>query len=116
MSAYIEYLDSAIAALRQEAASLKASGREDEAVFCQIQINIDEICRTIYNVCKQIAKPGEFKALYLQKLDRLPGGWEKARAQALAHDDACKAVIEELKLKTLSQNRVKYLELDQETE
>lgn len=113
MSAYIAYLDGAIASLRQEAASLKASGRADEAAFCQIRVNIDEICRTIYTVCERTAGEGEFRALYLKKLDRLPAAWEASRAAALAHGDSCKAVIEEIKLETLAKNRIQFLELDQ---
>ena len=112
MSAYITYLDQAITSLRAQAAALKASGRDDEATLCQIEINIDDICRTIYGACKKLAEGEAFRALYLQKLDRLPQGWEQSRALAAAHRDDCKVVIEELKLRTLARNRIQFLKLD----
>lgn len=112
MSAYLAYLDSAIAQLTEQAAIFKTTGREDEAALCRIETNIDDICRTIYHVCKRTAAPADFRALYLQKLDRLPQGWEQSRTLAAAHGDSCKAVIEEIKLKTLARNRVQFLELD----
>lgn len=111
MSAYTDFLNNSIAQLREKAAALKASSREDEAALCQIELNIDEICLTIYNVCMKLAQGDAFTALYLEKLDRLPGGWEQSRQQALAHEDRCKAVIEDIKLSTLARNRAQFLTL-----
>lgn len=111
MSAYTDYLNAAIAQLREKAAGLKASGCGDEATLCQVEINIDEICLTIYNVCTKLAQGDAFAGLYLQKLDRLPGGWEQSRQQAIAHGDSCKAVIEEIKLTALQNNRAQFLKL-----
>ena len=109
MSAYTDFLTDSIAQLREKAAALKASSRGDEAALCQIELNIDEVCLTIYNVCTKLAQGDAFTALYLQKLDRLPGGWEQSRRQALAHGDDCKAVIEDIKLNTLARNRAEFL-------
>lgn len=111
MSAYTDYLCSAADELREKAARLKASSRGDEAALCQVEINIDEICLTIYNVCMKLAQGEAFAALYLEKLDRLPAGWQQSRAQALAHGDECKAVIEDIKLAALACNREMYLKL-----
>ena len=111
MSAYTDHLNTVIAQLREKAADLKASSREDEAALCQVEINIDEICLTIYNVCMKLAQGDVFTALYLEKLDRLPAGWEQSRRQALAHGDSCKAVIEDIKLSTLARNRAQFLNL-----
>ena len=111
MSAYLDYLNGETARLKDRAAALKAESREDEATLCRIETNIDEICATIYNVCMKLAKGDAFTALYLEKLDRLPGGWAESRQQAIAHGDDCKAVIEDIKLTTLARNRAKFLEL-----
>lgn len=114
MSAYIAYLDEAIAQLRTKAESLKQNGCADEAALCQIELNINDVCRTIYNVCTKLAQGDAFTALYLQKLDRLPGGWQASKEAALAHKDECKAVIEDIKLTTLARNRAKFLALKEE--
>ena len=111
MSAYVVYLEREITALRAQSESLKASERRDEAALCQVEINIDEICLTVYNVCRKLVQDGAFSALYLEKLDRLPAGWAQSRAAALAHGDDCKAIIEDIKLSVLARNRAKYLEL-----
>lgn len=111
MSAYITHLAEEAARLKSRADALKAENREDEAALCRVEINIDEICITIYNVCMKLAQGESFRALYLEKLDRLPEGWAKSRAEALSHSDACKAVIEDIKLTTLARNRAKFLEL-----
>ena len=47
MSTYLEELEAAAAKLAGEAASLKASGRDDEATLARIRINIHDICRTL---------------------------------------------------------------------
>ena len=111
MSAYIAYLDNAIAQLRTKAEDLKRSGCIDEAALCQIELNINDVCRTIYNVCEKLAQGDAFTALYLEKLDRLPGGWKASKEAALAHADDCKAVIEDIKLTTLARNRAQFLAL-----
>lgn len=111
MPGYTDYLNDAIAQLRQRSADLKAGGREDEAALCRIESNIDEICLTVFNVCAKLAKGDAFTALYLAKLDRLPVSWAQSREAAVAHGDGCKAVIEELKLSTLARSRAKFLEL-----
>lgn len=110
MSAYLRYLSEEAARLSREAARLRAEGREDEASFARIRVNIHGICRTLYEVCGRTA-PGEgLRAAYLQKIDRLAGEWNAARARALEHDDRCKAAIEDIKLETLAKARVAYLE------
>lgn len=113
MSDYINWLDGEIAALNNEAALRKASGREDEAAFCRIEMNIDDVCRTLYHVCRRQAKDGLFAALYLKKVDALPPSWQAAREAALAHGDSCRAYIEEIKLGALARCRAKFCELEQ---
>ena len=110
MSTYLEELEAAAAKLAGEAASLKASGRDDEATLARIRINIHDICRTLYTVCARSAQGEELRALYLQKLEHLEKEWSAARARAQEHDDGCRAAIEEIKLETLAANRRAFLE------
>ena len=105
MSDYIKGLEAAAAQLAQEAVSLKASGRGDEANLARIRINIHDICRTLFTVCSRTAQGEAFRTLYLQKLDHLEQEWSAARERALAHDDGCRAAIESIKLETLAENR-----------
>lgn len=112
MSAYIAHLDAAIASLGEQAAQLRASGREDEATLARIQLNIHDVCRTVYNVCARAAQGDKLRALYLEKLDRLPVSWQESLTRAQQHGDSCKAVIEELKIRTLAENRAKFMELE----
>ena len=110
MSTYLEELEAAAAKLAGEAASLKASGRDDEATLARIRINIHDICRTLYTVCARSAQGEAFRALYLRKLDHLAQEWQSARERAAQHDDGCRAAIEDVKLETLAANRQAYLE------
>ena len=112
MSAYIAHLDAAIADLQAQAAALKASGREDEATLARIQLNIHDVCRTVYNVCARSAQGDAMRTMYLEKLDRLPVSWRESLTRARQHGDDCKAIIEEMKIRILEENRAKFLELE----
>ena len=110
MSTYLEELEAAAAKLAGEAASLKASGRDDEATLARIRINIHDICCTLYQVCARNAQGEAFRTMYLQKLDHLEQEWSAAKAHAQEHDDGCRAAIEEIKLETLAANRRAFME------
>ena len=110
MSTYLEELETAAAQLAGEAATLRESGREDEATLARIRINIHDICRTLYQVCARGAQGEALRALYLQKIDHLEQEWSAAKARAQEHDDGCRAAIEEIKLETLAADRRAFME------
>lgn len=112
MSAYMKLLDEAVAALEQEAKALRASGRRDEADLVRIRINIHRIAGTIYQVCLRSSQGEALREAFLKKLDALPENWRAARELALAHDDQCRVVIEDIKLDTLAGLRARYLETE----
>lgn len=111
MSAFTQYLNAETQRLRLEGASLKAEGRGDEASFAQIRLNIHEICKTVLLALQKQPSALPLRERYLQKLDGFACSWSNAHQQALAHDDCCKAIIEQIKLETLSTIRVRYLEM-----
>ena len=112
MSTYLEKLGREAAALHAQADELRASGRGDEAALTQIRINMHEICRALYQASLKAAGEGGLREAYLAKLEHVSQPWAKAREQATAHGDECRAIIETLKLDTLDQLRRLYLETE----
>lgn len=111
MHDFICELSDAIALLDHEIKALKAEGRDDEANFARIRLNIHEICRTVYQALARLHEGDALENAYLDKLDALPVNWKTSLDLAKVHGDYEKAAIEELKLSTLAQIRSRYLQL-----
>ncbi|MBP3656228.1 MAG: hypothetical protein J6K32_05965 [Clostridia bacterium] len=112
MSAFLSWLDGAVAALEAQARELRASGCKDESDLVRIRINIHQIARTLYLVCRRSGYGSDFRAAYLAKLDALIPPWTAARSLAVEHDDPCRVIIEDIKLDTLRMLRIRYLETE----
>lgn len=112
MSAYLSYLDGAAEQLRAQISALKADGRQDEADFARIELNIHEICRTVYLGLARMHEGDALQSAYLYKLAQLPVNWEKSLALAREHGDHEKIAIEKRKLAALHRIQSRYLELE----
>jgi len=101
MNAFLEELNGIAAALRQEANSLAADSRQDEADLNKIRANIYEVCATIGGVVCKTAPEEERESLFRRKLEALPKNWLVALEAARDHGNAERAAVEELKLAAL---------------
>lgn len=89
------YLEEQAAARKRNNAALSADGRQDEAVFARIEMNVFEIFAAVLSAA---AKTGGGEAFFLERLEQIPGSWRAALAKAEAHGDAERAHIERVKL------------------
>lgn len=91
----IDYLNTREAWYREESARLASDERRDEGDLAKIRANVCGICKAVLQTL-----PADKAREKLHELCRL---WGAAREKAMAHDDRQKAVIEEVKLKTLNE-------------
>lgn len=110
MTQYLEYLDATSAALQEQSRALQASGCADEANFARIRGNICGICKTVYESLQRVTPPQQFEQAYMARLRALRADWQAAYDKAVAHDDAEKQMIEDIKLKTLQKVQLQYLQ------
>ncbi len=89
------YLDGQATCLREEGRKLTADDRRDEGDFAKIRANVYGICKSVL----QVQDSGKAKAI----LNGLYDTWSKNLEIARAHDDVKQAVIEEIKLGTLTE-------------
>jgi len=111
---YLHDLEEELLRLNALQAAQREDGREDEAIFTRITINVFSICKTIYGVCRKTASASEFQIRYLHKLDELARSWETARTAAADHGDDCKAAIETIKLEALARCRARFISTETE--
>lgn len=95
MKRFMAYLDEKADFYRQESRRLTADDRRDEGDLAKIRANVYGICKSVFSVLD----PEKAQA----KLMGLQSEWETSLAAARTHDDAQKAVIEEIKLETLAE-------------
>lgn len=111
MNKFIEYIDQAVEHLQQEEKMLAATDRKDESNLVKIRINVYGICKSIYQVFVQ-SKTGEImKSAYLEKLDSLAVGWQESKNKAQEFQAVDKVIIEDIKLQTLANVRLEFLNL-----
>lgn len=108
MEQYLAYLERRIAAISAEELALARRDRKDEANLAKVKANILGVCKTVYET---FCRVGKSDADYLQKLDELANGWYTAMEQAKRHGDVERAVIEEIKLETLTGAKETFLAL-----
>ncbi len=111
MSSLLEYIDKTVEQLQKEEKSLASTDRKDESNLVKIRINVYGICKTVYQVFSQIKSEDVLKEAYLEKLDSLAKGWRESYEKARKFEDVEKAVVEELKLQTISDIRQKFIEI-----
>jgi hypothetical protein len=97
MKEFIDYLSQKIEACREEIAGLEKSGRQDEADFAKVRLNIYTICRTVTDALLDRRGAGAVKA----QLERFRTEWSTALDQAREHDEARKRVVGEVRLEAL---------------
>ena len=97
MKEFIGYLLQKIEACREEIAGLEKSGRQDEADFAKVRLNIYTICRTVTDALLDRHGAGAVKA----QLERFRTEWSTALDQAREHDEARKRVVGEVRLEAL---------------
>lgn len=85
---------------------LSRDGREDEAVFEKIRLNVFDIFRTVLSAAKTATgSQEEAVRFFLERLHQIPQAWEKSLAAAQSHGDDAKVHIEKLKLDAVAQIR-----------
>lgn len=111
--AFAGWLEQQAVLCSRSSASLAADHRIDEANFQKIRGNIFDIFRTILRVADQTCADDHerFHLFYLQRLDQLPAAWTSAREKALAHSDAHRAHLEQIKLDAAQEIRREYLRI-----
>ena len=87
---------------RGKAEALSADRRQDEADLCKVEENIYSACADSYRGLACSFAGEELTERYLTLLGRMSGQWRASLEKAKAHDDVRRAVVEELKLKTLA--------------
>ena len=95
MEQFMTYLDEQAARLREESRQLAADHRRDEGDLAKIRANVYGICKSVLQV------QGSVKAKAI--LTGLCDTWSKNLETAREHDDVKQAVIEEIKLETLTE-------------
>jgi len=95
MEQFMIYLEEQAARLREEGRQLAADDRRDEGDLSKIRANVYGICKSVLQV------QGSEKAKTI--LTGLHGTWSKNLEIAREHDDVKQAVIEEIKIETLSE-------------
>lgn len=109
MNQFITYIDQSVKALVQEEKSLAASDRKDESNLVKIRINVYGICKSMYGVFCSRGENSRWRADFLQKLENMEQSWRSSYEKAKEHDDVKKAVIEEMKLQTLEEVKIKFM-------
>lgn len=111
------FLDSSRKKLEEEIVHLKEDHRADEADFIKIQLNIYGIANSFYGVTKRLS-PQQIKTGYLKRFEQsqLQNKWGDAYRKAKEYGDLDRMRIEELKLETLKEINLKFMQIMQDGE
>lgn len=110
------WFDGQIAAYTSRQKELLADDRPDEAAFEKIRANVYDIFRTVLSVGVQNSGGREeaAKAFFLEKLRQIPSAWMASYNQASQNHDGKKMYIEQLKMDTAQEIRLKFSEIWEE--
>lgn len=108
MTQYYAYLRARSETLKKHAEELLGSDRADEAAFDKIQANIYEICGTVCKV--HYTRPGGGPDACRAQFEKFRAVWGAERERQLAHGNAEKAAVEDLKLEALADAAAKFEE------
>jgi hypothetical protein len=104
--AYLDIVEGKMKESKQVEASLIAEDRKDEANIERVRYNIYEIFVVLLNATKKASKDKEsFCDNYLKKFDTIPASWRERLEQARKHQDVETVLIEETKLKVVTELR-----------
>ena len=101
---FTDYLDAQIVLCKNRVQELGSDGREDEAVFVKIKLNVYDIFKSVFNTLGAGDK-------FVAKLSAIPAAWQVSLEKAEAHGDAKKAHIEQIKLDTVKEIEAKFKEI-----
>lgn len=95
----------------QEQARLRAQGRQDEAVFQQIRMNVFGLTGPVLAVSMKLPNPEEE---FLRRMTQIPSAWETARQKAEAHGDSVQVHLETIKLQAAEEIRQAFMQIRSE--
>lgn len=99
LAPYFAFLASEKERLAASASSLAQAGRQDEANFDKIRLNIVTVFETVLRSdLEHTGSWEEFLERYTQRFTSLPAPWWERFAQARQHGDSCAQTVEEIKL------------------
>ena len=110
------WFDSQIAGCINRQKELLTDDRPDEATFEKIRANVYDVFHTVLSVGVQNSGGSEerAKAFFLEKLRQIPSAWTASYNQASQNHDGEKMYIEQLKLDTAQEIRLKFSEIWEE--
>ena len=89
---------------RQRSLSLAADSRGDEAGFEKIRANVFGIFAAVLETARKVHGDGDASAAFFgQKLRDIPGAWRVSLAAAREKGDRENALVEKLKLESVSE-------------
>ncbi|MBO6014473.1 MAG: hypothetical protein J6P48_03290 [Oscillospiraceae bacterium] len=99
MKEFIDYLSQRIEACKEEIAGLEKSGRQDDADFAKVRLNIYTICRTVTDALQD--RPGAGAGAVKAQLERFRTEWSAALDRAREHDETRNSVVGEVRMEAL---------------
>ena len=99
MEEFIAYLTEQIGVCKEKIAGLEADGRQDDANFVKVQLNIYDVCRTVTSAL--INRPGFGPETVMDRFERFRTEWSAALESARAHGDERNIVVGETKLNAM---------------
>ena len=99
MKEFIDYLTERIETGRKEIAGLEKDGRQDDADFAKVRVNIYDVCKTVTNAL--VDRPDHGVQAVKAQWERFRTGWGEALDKAREHDDARNTVVGEIKMEAL---------------
>lgn len=110
MKEYTDYLEKKAEELKSQVKELNNSDRKDEANLLKVQINVYNVCKTVFDVFKNIKSPEALKNDYIVKLDEMCSTWNTNLIKARNFDDIATATVEELKIQAINDAKNKFKE------
>ncbi len=101
---FTAFLEGCAESCREQIKQLSSDGREDEAVFAKIKLNVYDIFKTVFNTLGEGEK-------FTQKLHEIPAAWQLSLEKASAHGDDAKVHIESIKLEAAREIEDKFKEI-----
>ena len=111
-----EWFEKQIAFCAEEQRKLLDDDRTDEANFEKIRANVYDIFRTILSVAVKIGKgdTDAIKEFFHKKTEQIPAKWVSSYDKAKAHGEIEQMQIENIKLETIQEIKLKFSEIWEE--
>ena len=99
MNDFIDYLTARIENGKEEIKKLEESGRQDDANFAKVRMNIYDVCKTVTGALA--SRPGAGIGAVKAQFERFRETWGSALEKAREHGDARNVVVGEMKMEAL---------------